>query len=356
MGAQVLVNSRILDRMNSLVSVVTALLLINNGQAFEETHSPQYIVKSAAEKNSIIMANIMEDTTGDDWYGILEMTGMFLEEMCPTFRTPGDELPIEGGGYREKYIHTVGTVGQVEWKDLGGHSYTGIFKGASNGYARLSLAKEPVSTVQETAPGMGLKFLRDGMHSANLVAMYSVNGQESWNFFKNDFTTHIGKADLDLIPLILKFSEATNYVMEVGLSDWGLFGEDGIQVADADFKFPFMLRFKPTGEISFPDEYVNDWKNDLMSIPVGTTLYQVFALDEPEELGGVEAHIADLVLTSALTTSTWGDQHLFFRHQDMADDVALRPEWKDYLETVGLPHDGCPVMKMMENIKNFGKY
>lgn len=66
------------------------------------------------------------------------------------------------------------------------------------------------------------------------------------------------------------------------MSDWGLYGEDGIQVADADFKFPFMLRFKPTGEISFPDEYVNDWKDDLMSIPAGTTLYQVYALDEPE--------------------------------------------------------------------------
>lgn len=104
---------------------------------------------------------------------------------------------------------------QVEWKDLGGHSYSGIFKGATNGYVRLSLAKEPVTTVQETAPGMGLKFLRDGIDSANLVAMYSVNGQDSWNFFKNDFTTHIGKAELELIPLILKFSEATNYVMEV---------------------------------------------------------------------------------------------------------------------------------------------
>ena len=30
------------------------------------------------------------------------------------------------------------------------------------------------------------------------------------------------------------------------------------------------------------DEYVNDWKDDLMSIPAGTTLYQVYALDEPE--------------------------------------------------------------------------
>merc|ERR1711973_129815 len=286
----------ILEMMHTLGSVITALLLISHCKAQDDTTSPEYIAKSAAEKSSIIMANIMEDTTGDDWYGILEMGGMFLEDMCPTFRAPGDELPFEGNGIREKYIHTVGTVAQVEWKDLGGHSYSGIFKGATNGYVRLSLAKEPVTTVQETAPGMGLKF-----------------------------------------------SEATNYVMEVGLSDWGLYGEDGIQVADADFKFPFMLRFKPTGEISFPDEYVNDWKDDLMSIPAGTTLYQVYALDEPEELGGIEAHIADLVLTSALTTSTWGDNHLFFRHQDMADDVALRPEWKDYLDTVGLAHDGCPV-------------
>merc|ERR1711973_191906 len=321
----------ILEMMHTLGSVITALLLFSHCKAQDDTTSPEYIAKSAAEKSSIIMANIMEDTTGDDWYGILEMGG---------------------NGIREKYIHTVGTVAQVEWKDLGGHSYSGIFKGATNGYVRLSLAKEPVTTVQETAPGMGLKFLRDGIDSANLVAMYSVNGQDSWNFFKNDFTTHIGKAELELIPLILKFSEATNYVMEVGLSDWGLYGEDGIQVADADFKFPFMLRFKPTGEISFPDEYVNDWKDDLMSIPAGTTLYQVYALDEPEELGGIEAHIADLVLTSGLTTSTWGDNHLFFRHQDMADDVALRPEWKDYLDTVGLAHDGCPVMKMLENVMN----
>merc|ERR1712126_410983 len=349
-----LVNSRILDRMNSLVSVVIALLLINHGQAFEETHSPQYIVKSAAEKNSIIMANIMEDTSGDDWYGILEMTGMFLEEMCPTFRTPGDELPIEGGGYREKYIHTVGTVGQVEWKDLGGHSYTGIFKGASNGYARLSVAKEPVSTVQETAPGMGLKFLRDGMHSANLVAMYSVNGQESWNFFKNDFTTHIGPGGLELLPLQVKFSEATNYVQYSALSNWGQYGEDGVEVTDS-MLFPYMLRFKPSGEINFPDEYVNDWLDDLKSIPQGTTLYQVWAFDKPKELGGVEAHIADLVLTSEMTTSVWGDKHLFFRHQDMAEDVALYPEWDDYLTKFGIPTDGCPVHRMMKEMGKLGR-
>jgi hypothetical protein len=40
-------------------------------------------------------------------------------------------------------------------------------------------------------PGFGLKFLRDGMDSANLVAMNSVEGTTYWNFFELDFSTHI---------------------------------------------------------------------------------------------------------------------------------------------------------------------
>jgi len=38
---------------------------------------------------------------------------------------------------------------------------------------------------------MGLKFLRDNVDSANLVAMYSVDGQDTFNFFANDFKNHI---------------------------------------------------------------------------------------------------------------------------------------------------------------------
>jgi hypothetical protein len=41
---------------------------------------------------------------------------------------------------------------------------------------------------------MGLKFLRDGVDSANLVAMYSVDGQDTFNFFANDFKNHITAA------------------------------------------------------------------------------------------------------------------------------------------------------------------
>ena len=148
--------------------------------------------------------------------------------MCPTLRAPGDELPWEDGwledGTRYKYIHTVGTVGRVEWRDRGGHPYTGIFAGASSGFVRLSLANEPSPPAPGTAPGMGLKFLRDGRDSANLVAMYSVDGQDSWNFFKNDFTTHIPTPGPLLQLIALKFSEATNFVQQVEFSKYSLMG------------------------------------------------------------------------------------------------------------------------------------
>lgn len=59
---------------------------------------------------------------------------------------------------------------------------------------------------------MGLKFLRDSKPSASLVAMYSVEGQASWNFFKNDFSNHIGGSDqLKLRALGCKFATGTPF-------------------------------------------------------------------------------------------------------------------------------------------------
>ena len=63
------------------------------------------------------------------------------------------------------------------------------------------------------------------------------------------------------------------------MSEWATYGADGVVASDV--KFPYMLKFKPTGELSFPDEYVNGYLDDLMSIPQGSTLYQIWALDAP---------------------------------------------------------------------------
>ena len=230
---------------------------------------------------------------------------------------------------RKKVIHSVGVVGRVEWRDAGGHPYTGIFRGARHGIARLSsaLPADPSSSYSQPTPGMGLKFLRDGRDSANMLAVYSIESQESWNFFKNDFANHIPSPGFFAAPIIMKFATATVHIQQVGISNWGKAGEDGNP--EAAPRFPYRLRFHPTGDIAFPDEYRRPINDELMTIPPGSTLYQVFALDKPDELGGKEKMIGELVLTSTLTTSNWGDTGLFFRHQDMVEDLRIHPEWND---------------------------
>merc|ERR1711973_751654 len=80
-------------KMHAIVSVLSLFLLFNLGLAWEETSSAAYIAKTAAEKNAIIAANVIEDTTPGDWYGILEMPGLFtLSELLA--RLSGKTLEV----------------------------------------------------------------------------------------------------------------------------------------------------------------------------------------------------------------------------------------------------------------------
>jgi len=317
--------------------LLLSLVFLRTSLALQEVNSDSYLNLSAEKKLKRILSNCYEDTTSGHWLNLLQMAGIFITPMCPTFRAQGDEMPYERrlffSGHRTKFIHRVGSVGQVEWRNRGGHPYTGIFQGSTRGIVRLSLALKPEET--KTVPGMGLKFLRDGIDSANLVAMQTVVGQNSWNFFKHDFTTIIPRVkSLKIFPVMLKFSTASQYIWSVSVSDFGRYGESGFQIIDP--RFPFMLRFQPTGEFIFSDHYVRPLTQDLETIPVGSTLYKIWALDKPVQLGGEEEHIGDLVLTSKLVPSLWGDKHLFFRHQDMAQDVKVFPQWKKHLRREGL--------------------
>ena len=58
---------------------------------------------------------------------------------------------------------------------------------------------------------------------------------------------------------------------------------------------------QPTGEIDFSDEYVHEFTEDLKSIPADSVLYNILALDQPEQLGGVEVQIGQLVLRLAFS-------------------------------------------------------
>jgi hypothetical protein len=101
-------------------------------------------------------------------------------------------------------IHSVGSVANVKFVAKPNNGFTGILgEGGNYGIIRFSVAKaydSSKSTAEGAydnfAPGLGLKFLRNGVPSANLVAMFSVDGQKSWNIFANDFTTFIPMAEV----------------------------------------------------------------------------------------------------------------------------------------------------------------
>ena len=165
--------------------------------------------------------------------------------MCPTMKAPGDQLPKNSAGNtRKKYIHPVGSVGKVEFVSSS-KRYTGLFQGASYGIVRISLAKKPSESIMHTVPGMGLKFLRDGIESGSLVSMYSVDGQESWNVFANNWSNHVpGASGAAVKALSAKFATATPNIQQVGLSDMARFGEDGVLVPDNSVNYPYKLVFK----------------------------------------------------------------------------------------------------------------
>lgn len=95
-------------------------------------------------------------------------------------------------------------------------------------------------------------------------------------------------------------------------------------------KFPFNVEFRPTGDFlnDLPkDTYEEPMEDYMQRIQVGETLYDIFAQETPV---AEFKKIGKLVLGSRLVTSLWGDNHMFFRHQRIDDDVrGYHPEWEN---------------------------
>lgn len=127
-----------------------------------------------------IWDKVTEDTSSGGWTTV----AVLFTDTKKTFDTPGDEFYCDGDKCRKRTLHNVGSVAKMKWVDLGGHSYTGLFKGGEAGLVRFSTG--PTGSNSMTA-GIGVKFLRDGVDSGNFVAMESLNAQSSFDFFQEDF-------------------------------------------------------------------------------------------------------------------------------------------------------------------------
>jgi len=194
----------------------------------------------------------MADENAGKFPSKLGLLGLFTESMNPTFDIVGDAMqkPHRFSSHRTKVIHSVGGHAKVTMKAASGHPFTGVFKGFTEGIVRLSSANKPeFDGGLPLTPGISMKFLRDGIDSGNMVAMYGVNGQPGkWNFFENEFRNHIVAAEGAALKLVSKkFSTVTDWIQEVGLSDMAMFGEDGKKVDHP--VYPWRMDFTPNPSV-----------------------------------------------------------------------------------------------------------
>eukprot|EP00927_Polykrikos_kofoidii_P025441 TRINITY_DN22844_c0_g1_i1.p1 TRINITY_DN22844_c0_g1~~TRINITY_DN22844_c0_g1_i1.p1 ORF type:complete len:410 (-),score=49.83 TRINITY_DN22844_c0_g1_i1:138-1367(-) len=288
-----------------------------------------YESRTAAQKQELVLAHVQSDTSPGTYPNRLSvLAGVISESVMVSFDASSDVFPES----RKKYIHSVGMVGGISFVSVGGHPYTGVFEGAQHGLIRLSSAAKPGGSF---TPGAAFKFFRDGRRSANFVAMPSLDGQpcSNSNFFANDFKTHISATNNFGLKLIAaKFWQASYCPLMVGLSDVASATDDVFNSV-----FPFELVLHPLVNVSCPcDAYTTTFAAALSKLELGTKLFEVRAI---KQFGDPSTVIGHIELSTKLTTSKFGDEQLFFRHQRMEDDFALKPEWLadfDHKEQCGM--------------------
>jgi len=98
---------------------------------------------------------------------------------------------------------------------------------------------------------IALKFLRNGVDSANSVANMNLDGEISYNFFENSLLSRDSGFDADELdnPFFNKIKPSTNFVATVGHSDMSFYNQNGEIVENP--VFPYSLRYEPNSELSY---------------------------------------------------------------------------------------------------------
>jgi len=299
----------------------------------QDFHGDKYQKQIADDKSNELWNATIRDKTSNSWPNELELAELFLESMNVTFDTVADDMPTQFFFQtRPKLIHSVGAVvtGKFVIKNTS-LNYTGIFRsGCDNIILRFSLAGEPDPNVLSITPAVAIKFLRNGIPSGNLIGMYSLLGQDSWNFFKHDLTNHVpdlysgaGEAYQFLRSL---FATASNIPVFIGVSDLARFDQSGTEFKNPSF--PFRVIFHPVTPIhtKFPDTYPGMNLQEQLStlLPPGI-LFEVYVQHTPTST--TFSSIGYIQTDSFPTPSLFGDKGLFFQHSRMEDDLKYRPDW-----------------------------
>lgn len=271
-----------------------------------------------------------------------------------TFTHLADEMPPanpRGGNLhpRPKLIHCFGVCGLAELKLDDPSRFSGLLACPSLPLVvRLSNGQNPRSPDKTFVPGVAIKALVDGKPSRNLVFGGDVDGQSGTAFFASALHSWIGcPTSWQLVVLNAAFEQATadpafNRGVPQGVREMPCrhlcdVRPDGTAVPDDDVKAPLALQLRPTAAItawwaSQSDAAAVDFRTVLGRIPAGTALYDVLeespAAPPPGEVGrgpATPVKVGQLVLTTSLVASPFGDRRLFFAHPLRTVDVGEFP-------------------------------
>lgn len=275
------------------------------------------------------MKMIEDDTPGQFFDGLFTIS-LFLQNINLTFDFIGDEMPPN----RVKVIHPTGVSSLFKLNVTNpDHPYTGSFRGTDYGILRIS---EVATVSPDLVPSasMGLKFLRDGVDSGNIFSLHAFEGHpDTYNFLKPVYNTHVDipTNECNLMTSHAKLSQVSKHVgnMSVkGLADYDQYGNK-----EEEQNWPFKCEFRPNDPCGSPDEWEKSYLEQLTSgcIPVGYNLFDMWCQEGPEALGYEMEKLGEIITTSDMITSMYGDTKLFFRHVRFEEDLEERPHWKEHV-------------------------
>lgn len=305
----------------------------------------KYFELPARAKHAIMLEHLEESEETIEYF-YADMADVFKQVSNRTTCTASDEFLknkwIEGQEpaeteKRKKLLHTKGFVGSVELRHdperHDAHPYTGLFQGADFGIVRLTDAGfflEDHDAMKTHSPSVALKFFVDGRRSENLLGMVSFDGIEDEYFFAADFTNHPPRFTNECMKKTLerKFAEASQFAFSNGNSPFSGVDQAGNVIPTADRVFPYELIMVPNREFFerpengeyyfeyFDNYFEGDWHDDDVPYPLLFTL-QARAEPGDEEL----LTIGEIHLNTPLLRSTFGDERLFFRHENFSRDL-----------------------------------
>lgn len=204
-------------------------------------------------------------------------TSALLTNTCGKVREDVDVVPAD----YTKGMHQHGVMAKVKFKPVAGNPTPGLFQGADHGLLRLSLAAE---ARQERLPAGTVV---EGLRRWQAFAQRRGPAKLDWSGAELQFLRQRAVADVDaglVDSLQVLFAAVSLKPTQLRVDHLAKIKQDGQSVSSV--KAPTQVYFVPRAEVrSLFSTAAHDFRNDLVTLNAGTTLYDVYAhLDGGQDL------------------------------------------------------------------------